>query len=261
MSASELGRTRIFADRRQAGRRLGARILALQSGHRPATPVVLALPRGGVPVGFEVQAALNAPLDVLLAGKIGAPGNPELGMGAVAEGGVRVLSEEVLRGVRVSEEDLDRSACAAEAEMRRRVRLYRGERTPIALEGRTAIIVDDGLATGCTACAAMLSARSRGAARVVLATPVGARGTVEALAGKADEVICLLVPEPMWAIGMWYDDFSQVSDHEVLMLLGQARDRAEPLRASPAHGEADSQALASGQAPTSEGLDVPPHRG
>ncbi len=183
-----------------------------------------------MPIGFEVSRALNAPLDVLIAGKIGVPGNPELGMGAVAEGGVRVLSEEVLGGMRVSEEHLDRNACAAEAELRRRVRLYRGERAPIELEGRAAIVVDDGLATGCTARAAMLSARSRGAARVVLAAPVGARATVEALAAEADEVICLLALEPMWAIGVWYDDFSQVSDHEVLALLGRARDRAEPLQ-------------------------------
>lgn len=236
--------SRVFADRRQAGRELAARILELDAQRRgaecpsslppilqdAAPPVVLALPRGGVPIGFEVAAALKAPLDVLLARKIGAPGNPELGMGAVAEGGVRVLSEEVLRGLLVSQEELEHSSSTAEAELRRRVRLYRDDRPPIALEGRTAIVVDDGLATGGTALAAIRAARARGAARVLLATPVGAPSTAQALAAEADEVICLLQPEPMWAIGMWYQDFSQVPDNEVMMLLAASRENA----ASPA---------------------------
>lgn len=240
---------RIFADRRQAGRELAARLLARDAqrhdahgaaGARPilersAPPVVLALPRGGAPVGFEVAAALGAPLDVLLARKIGAPGNPELGMGALAEGGVMVLSENVLRGLLVSQEEFEHAAAGAEAEMRRRVRLYREDRAPLALEGRTAILVDDGLATGCTARAAIRAARARGAAHVVLATPVGAHSTVKALSAEA-EVVCLLEPEPMWAIGMWYGDFSQVPDHEVLTLLAQARDRARPRQPSPPSG-------------------------
>jgi putative phosphoribosyl transferase len=235
---------RIFADRRQAGRQLAARILALDAqrgavGARPildrsAPPVVLALPRGGVPVGFEVAAALDAPLDVLLARKIGAPGNPELGMGAVAEGGVRVLSEDVLRGLLISHEELEHSAAGADAELRRRVQLYRENRAPLALEGRTAILVDDGLATGSTGRAAIRAARARGAAHVVLATPVGAHSTVQQLSEEADEVICLLEPEPMWAIGMWYRDFSQVPDHEVLTLLAQSRDRTGARREPPA---------------------------
>jgi putative phosphoribosyl transferase len=248
---------RIFADRRQAGRELAARILALDAERRAAheaadarlilersaPPVVLALPRGGVPVGFEVAAALGTPLDVLLARKIGAPGNPELGMGAVAEGGVRVLSEDVLHGLLVSQEELEHSAAGAEAEMRRRVRLYRDDRAPLALEGRTAILVDDGLATGGTARAAIRAARARGATQVVLATPVGAHGTVEALSTEADEVICLLEPEPMFAIGMWYRDFSQVPDHEVLTLLAQARDRTGSRRPStPARSDPDASA-------------------
>lgn len=228
---------RVFANRRAAGRELAAKIVELDAqrhGARgpdalppiidsSAPPVVLALPRGGVPVGFEVAAALHAPLDVLLARKIGAPGNPELGMGAIAEGGVRVLSEDILRGLLVSQEELEHSAGTAEAEMRRRVRLYRGERPPVPLEGRTAIVVDDGLATGGTARAAIRAAKRRGAARVLLAVPVGAQSTVEALSLEADEVICLLEPEPMWAIGMWYRDFSQVPDNEVLTLLADAQ--------------------------------------
>ncbi len=248
---------RIFTDRHQAGRALAERILELDAqriaaGDRAiverSTPaVVLALPRGGVPVGFEVAAALGAPLDVLLARKIGAPGNPELGMGAVAEGSVRVLGEDVMHDLLVSHEELEHSVAGAEAEMRRRVRLYRDDRAPLALEGRTAIIVDDGLATGGTARAAIRAARARGAAHVVLATPVGAHSTVQALSAEADEVICLLEPEPMWAIGMWYRDFSQVPDHEVLTLLAQARDRTRPGQASPSSkvgpdaGAADEQ--------------------
>ncbi len=230
---------RVFANRRSAGQELAARIIDLDAQRHgvrgpdavapildsSAPPVVLALPRGGVPVGFEVALALHAPLDVLLVRKIGAPGNPELGMGAIAEGGVRVLSEDVMRGLLVSQEELEHSASTAEAELRRRVRLYRDERPPVALEGRTAIVVDDGLATGGTARAAIQAAKRRGAARVLLAVPVGAQSTVEALALEADEVICLLEPEPMWAIGMWYSDFSQVPDNEVLTLLADARAR------------------------------------
>ncbi len=258
-----------FADRRHAGRELGARILALDaedrgllrgsgdrssSGAHPGAgegagftagedarpiaadssgPVVLALPRGGVPVGFEVAAALHAPLDVLVARKIGAPGNPELGMGAVAEGGVRVLSEEVLRGLLVSQEELEHSAAKAEAELRARAELYRAGRAPAALQGRTAIVIDDGLATGGTARAAIRAARAMGAGQVLLATPVGARSTVQELRQEADEVICLLEPEPMWAIGMWYRDFSQVPDEEVLALLRSAKERVETQAHTP----------------------------
>lgn len=258
---------RVFTDRRHAGGELAARILELDAQRRGAEapsppppilddgapPVVLALPRGGVPIGFEVAAALKAPLDVLLARKIGAPGNPELGMGAIAEGGVRVLSEEVLRSLLVSQEELEHSAAAAGAEMRRRVRLYRDDRPPIPLEAKTAIIVDDGLATGGTARAAILAARARGAARVLLATPVGAPSTVRALAQDADEVICLLQPEPMWAIGMWYRDFSQVPDNEVLMMLAAAREQA----ACPAASERVPANGAGADPPSSRQVQIP----
>jgi putative phosphoribosyl transferase len=253
-----------FADRRHAGRELATRILAFDAedrgllrgaGERPGAgedagptagegahptaaerpgPVVLALPRGGVPVGFEVAAALNAPLDVLVARKIGAPGNPELGVGAVAEGGVRVLSGELLRGLLVSQEELEHSAAKAEAELRARVELYRAGRAPVALQGRTAIVIDDGLATGGTARAAIRAARAIGAGQVLLATPVGAPSTVRELREEADEVICLLEPEPMWAIGMWYRDFSQVPDEEVLALLRSAQERVETEAQTPA---------------------------
>lgn len=236
--------SRAFANRRQAGRALGARILQLDAQRRHARvtappepivdesrpPIVLALPRGGAPVGFEVAAALHAPLDVLVARKIGAPGNPELGMGAIAEGGVRVLSEDVMRGLRVSEQDLEESINVAESELRRRVQLYRGERAPLPLEGRTAIIVDDGLATGGTAAAAIRSARNMDAARVVLAIPVGAPSTIEALSREADEILCLLQPQPMWAIGMWYRDFDQAPDAEVLALLRRSHQHGRQVR-------------------------------
>lgn len=255
MGASRRSSTsRAFADRRQAGRVLGAQILELDAQRRAATasqsmqivdrrmpPVVLALPRGGVPVGFEVAAALQATLDVLLARKIGVPGNPELGMGAIAEAGVRALSEDVLSGLLISEEELEHSTIVAEEELRRRVRLYRGERLPVPLQGRTAILVDDGLATGGTARAAIRAARKMGAARVLLAAPIGAPSTVQALSEEADEVICPLQPEPMWAIGMWYRNFDQVPDSEVLALLAEARQRgaSSPRRApaSPPQGD------------------------
>jgi putative phosphoribosyl transferase len=219
-----------FADRKDAGRQLAARLLAgraqssrgLDRGQAP--PVVLALPRGGVPVAFEIAIALHCPLDVLVARKIGAPGNPELGIGAVAEGGVTVLSEEVLRGLHIDVSELQRCAAKAQIEMRARVSLYRRDGERIPLTGRIAILVDDGLATGGTARAAVRAARAFGAAEVLLAAPVGAPGTICELRKDADEVICPLEPEPMWAIGMWYRDFRQVSDEEVLSLLAQTRE-------------------------------------
>lgn len=208
--------------------------------------MVLALPRGGVPVGFEVATSLRCPLDVLVARKIGAPGNPELGIGAVAEGGVRVLNDEALLSLLVSEQELEHGVSRAESELHERVRLYRGETQPIPLAGRTAIVVDDGLATGGTARAAVKAARARGASRVILAVPVGARSTVSSLREEADEVICLLEPEPMFAIGMWYEDFAQVPDIEVLGLLGAAGEwtgeawQAVEPGGETAHGEGQS---------------------
>jgi putative phosphoribosyl transferase len=180
-----------------------------------------------VPVGYEVAAALHAPLDVLLVRKIGAPRNPELGLGAVAEGGVLVLSEEVLFGLHISVEQLERSISRAQTQMRVRAQRYRADRGPVPLQGSIAIIVDDGLATGGTARAAIEAARAKGASEVVLAVPVGARSTTQSLRSEADEVICLLEPEPMWAIGMWYRDFSQVRDEEVLTLLASAHERTK----------------------------------
>jgi putative phosphoribosyl transferase len=204
-----------FRDRREAGRRLAERL----SGLRDSSPLVLGLPRGGVPVAFEVAKALGAPLDVLVVRKLGVPFQPELGMGAVGEDGVRVLNSDVLRQAGVSETQL------AEVEARERkvvderaARLRRG-RPAIPLKGRTAIIVDDGLATGGTARAAVRVARERGAERVVLAVPVAPPDTVAALRRDADDVIAVETPEPFFAIGGWYTDFSPTSEQEVVDLL------------------------------------------
>jgi putative phosphoribosyl transferase len=209
---------RTFADRRQAGRALAERLRRL-AGEQP---VVLGLPRGGIPVAYEIAAALKAPLDVLVARKIGAPGNAELGVGAVAEGGVRVLSDQAIRSLLISEEELERATARAVSEVAEGVRRYRAERPAISLRSRTVVVVDDGLATGGTARAALRAVRAQGAWRVVLAVPVGVPDTVRELAGEADAVVCLLEPQPLWAIGIWYEDFAQVSDDEVQELLSRA---------------------------------------
>ena len=210
--------SRVFADRRQAGRELARRLRALT---REQQPVVLALPRGGVPVAHEIAALLNAPLDVLVARKIGAPENPELGIGAVAEDDVRVLSEEAVRSLDIDEDELERAARQAAGEVADGVRRYRNDRPLTPLRDRTVVIVDDGLATGGTALAAVRAARRLGARSVLLAVPVGAPTSVKLLAREADAVVCLLEPQPLWAIGLWYEDFAQVSDEEVRELLVQ----------------------------------------
>lgn len=194
---------------------------------------MIALPRGGVPVGFEVAQALGAPLDVLLVRKIGAPGNPELGMGAVAEGGVRFFNDVALRALQVSPEELSHAVERAEREVEDRLRSYRGARAPLDVSGRTVILVDDGLATGGTAHAAARSLRARHPGRLVLAVPVGAAESIKALEPEFDDIVCLLVPELMWAIGYWYDHFGPTSDDEVAALLARA-EKAPVARAEPA---------------------------
>jgi putative phosphoribosyl transferase len=209
-----------FRDRREAGRRLAEALAEL----RHEAPVVLGLPRGGVPVAFEVARALDAPLDVLIVRKLGVPFQPELGMGAVGEDGVRVLNSDVIRAAGVTEDDMAEVETRERAAVERRARLFRGERPGVSLSGRTAIIVDDGLATGGTARAAIQVARAHGAEHVVLAVPVAPPDAVDALNNEADEVVCLESPEPFWAIGAWYADFSQTQDREVMELLDEARD-------------------------------------
>ncbi|HYB30971.1 MAG TPA: phosphoribosyltransferase family protein [Solirubrobacteraceae bacterium] len=207
--------TRRFVDRRAAGRELAERL----SARTIEDPVVLGLARGGVPVAYEVAQALGAPLDVLVVRKIGAPGNPELGIGAIAEGDVRVLNQEVMRHLLISTEELEGAVARARAEVDARVQRYRNGRAPIEVKGRTAIVIDDGLATGGTARAALRAVRAREPRKLVLAVPVGAPESVESLREEADEVICLLEPELMWAVGLWYEHFEQTSDTEIAKLL------------------------------------------
>jgi putative phosphoribosyl transferase len=210
-----------FRDRREAGRRLVERL----SGLRAASPLVLGLPRGGVPVAFEVAQALGAPLDILVVRKLGVPFQPELGMGAVGEGGVRVLNADVVRQARVTEPQLAQVEARERAEVEERAARLRGGRPAIALQGRTVVIVDDGLATGGTARAAVRVARERGAERVILAVPVAPPETVAALRRDADDVVAVETPEPFFAIGGWYADFSPTSDDEVVELLARAAER------------------------------------
>jgi putative phosphoribosyl transferase len=210
-----------FRDRREAGRRLAERL----SGLRASSPLVLGLPRGGVPPAFEVAKALRAPLDILVVRKLGVPFQPELGMGAVGEGGVRVLNADVLRQAGVTETQLAQVEARERAEVEERARRLRGGRPAIPLQGRTVVIVDDGLATGGTARAAVRVVRERGAARVILAVPVAPPETVATLRRDADEVVAVETPEPFFAIGGWYSDFSPTSDQEVVELVARAADR------------------------------------
>ena len=213
-----------FVDRHDAGRRLAPRLAHLVGEH----PIVVALPRGGVPVGFEVARALGAPLDVLAVRKLGAPGNPEFGVGAIAEDGTAVLDSQAARRVGMTEELLGEVVEREVRELRRRVERYRDGRAPLEVRGRTVIIVDDGLATGLTDLAAVRAMRARGAGRIVVAVPVGARESVELVGAEADEVVCHTIPRELFGVGRWYEDFSPVSDAEVLALLGGAAPAPAP---------------------------------
>jgi predicted phosphoribosyltransferase len=206
-----------FANRADAGRRLATLLAHL----RDDDPVVLALPRGGVPVGAEIAEALGSPLDVILVRKLGVPHQPELAMGALGEDGVRVLNDDVLRHTRVRDTDLAAVERREREELERRAAAFRGGRPMTPLRERTAIVVDDGIATGSTARAALQVARAHGARRVVLAAPVAPPGTAAAFARDADEVVIVEQPAHMWAIGAWYADFAQLSDAAVLEILGR----------------------------------------
>lgn len=207
-----------FIDRVDAGRRLAERLGDL----RGADAVVLGLPRGGVPVAFEVARALGAPLDVIVVRKLGVPFQPELGMGAIGEGGVRIINDEVVRLADVGEQELAGVEERERAELQRRAHRFRAGRPRVPLAGRTAVVVDDGIATGSTARAACQVARAQGAARVVLAVPVAPPTSIVGLRRDADEVVCLETPEDFFAIGQWYADFAQTPDEEVVTLLERA---------------------------------------
>jgi putative phosphoribosyl transferase len=205
-----------FLDRRDAGLQLARRLTAYAD--RPDV-LVLALPRGGVPVAYEVARALRAPLDVVLVRKLGVPGHEELAMGAVASGGVRVLDPGVMRVARVTPQELDAVTQAEERELARRAAEYRGDRPFPDISGRTVILVDDGLATGATMRAAVAALRRGHPARLVVAAPVAPPQTCDEFRAIADDVVCAVTPDPFYAVGLWYEDFGQTTDDEVRELL------------------------------------------
>ena len=204
-----------FRNRAAAGRRLAEHLLDYA---RPGV-IVLGLPRGGIPVAAEVASKLSAPMDVFLVRKLGVPGHPELAMGAIADGGVTVVNEDVVRDLRITPSAFDEVAARERLELDRRDLAYRGTRKPPGLHNHTVILVDDGLATGSTMEAAARAVRQQAPAELVIAAPVGARETCDRLKAIADRVVCAASPEPFSAVGLWYDDFSQTTDDEVTRLL------------------------------------------
>ena len=208
----------LYRDRIEAGRLLATKLTAY--AHRPDV-LVLALPRGGVPVAYEVAKALQAPLDVFVVRKLGVPGREELAMGAIATGGIRVINEEVVRMLRIPDSVIDAVAAQEQRELERRERLYRDDRPPPDVSVRTVILVDDGLATGSTMRAAIEALRRQHPARIVVAVPVAAPSTCDEFRAEVDDIICARTPEPFYGVGYWYEDFSQTTDNEVHDLLAQ----------------------------------------
>jgi len=214
-----------FRDRVDAGRQLAARLS--EYGGR-SDLLILALPRGGVPVAFEVASRLGVPLDVFLVRKLGVPGHPELAMGAIAAGGVEVLSDDLIRDLGIPHALVQQTAVRERLELDRRDRLYRGTRRPPIVGGRVVILVDDGVATGSTMEAATIALRRMAPAGIVVAVPVGAPETCERIGRIADRVVCLLMPDSFSAVGLWYEEFGQTSDEEVKRLLAAAWSRGRP---------------------------------
>lgn len=205
-----------FRDRIEAGRLLAERLVSYRDR---SDVVVLALPRGGVPIAHEVASALHVPFDVYVVRKLGVPGHEELAMGAIAPGGVRLINREVVDALGIPPAVIESAAINEQIELDRREQVYRGTRAPLRLAEATVILVDDGLATGSTMRAAVMAVRQQQPARVVVAVPVGASTTCQELAREADEVVCLRTPEPFVAVGLWYIDFTQTSDRDVQQLL------------------------------------------
>ena len=208
-----------FRDRRDAGRVLAGRLTAY--ANRSDT-VILALPRGGVPVAYEIAQALHAPLDIFLVRKLGVPGHEELAMGAIASGGVRVMNDEIVGMFGLREQDIASVAAREATEIARRERAYRGDHPPLPVRDKTVILIDDGLATGATMRAAAQAIRAQGPAKLVIAVPVAASSTCDAFRAEVDEIVCAATPEPFYGVGLWYQDFSQTTDDEVRTLLGRA---------------------------------------
>jgi predicted phosphoribosyltransferase len=213
----------LFRDRIEAGAALASRLTTYRG--QPDVRV-LALPRGGVPVAFEVAQALHAPMDVFSVRKLGLPGHPEVAMGAIATGGVRVLNASLVQTLQIPDAVIEAVAAREQRELERRERAYRGDLPPLDVRGRTVILVDDGLATGATMRAAVQAARKLGATRVVVAVPIGARETCEEFRAEADQTVCAYTPEPFHAVGQWYADFSETTDEEVHALLDRIRHAA-----------------------------------
>jgi putative phosphoribosyl transferase len=213
----------LYRDRRDAGRKLG---VALSKYAGEPGLLVLALPRGGVPVGYEVARALDASLDVFVVRKLGVPGQREFAMGALASGGARVLSDDVISSLGISESAIDAVAAEEQRELHRRERLYRGQLPPLDVKTRTVILVDDGLATGSTMRAAISGLKQLSPRRIVVGVPIAAPETCHELSREVDEMVCAATPQPFYAVGLWYEDFSQTTDAEVRQLLEARRGRS-----------------------------------
>ena len=239
---SQLRRLR---DRTEAGQRLAEHLMAYA---RCSDVVVLGLPRGGVPVAYEIAQALHAPLDVFVVRKLGAPGQPELALGAIASGGTRVLNDDVVWSLGLDEEMIDAVVAKEQQELARRERLYRGERPPLVVHDQTVILVDDGVATGATIRAAIAALRAQRPAKVIVAVGVAPPETCAELEQEVDEVVCLLQPDPFWAVGLWFADFSATSDEEVRTLLAQA--------AAGFPGEEEAKTMTTGKTQSSQSWPV-----
>jgi putative phosphoribosyl transferase len=217
-----------FLDRTEAGRELAAVLAPRYAGRGDV--IVLGLPRGGVPVAYEIATALDAPLDVFIVRKLGLPGHEEFGIGAIASGGVRVVDDSVLRAYGIDAEMLDRITGRERRELERRERLYRDDRPFPIVRDRVVILVDDGLATGSTMRAAVAALRAEGPREIVIAVPVGARETCQGMAEQVDDLVCLMTPEPFYAVGLWYENFDQTGDAEVHDLVERAATRTASRR-------------------------------